>query len=371
MEAVPPLDLLGFAACLVLSAFFSGSETALTALGRARTAQLIDSGASGARALRMWLDKPAEVLTTILIYNNLANITAAALATRAAENILGADGGHDGAVGAIPVAVGVTTLLLLTFGEITPKTIARANAARVAIPIMRVLRPASVVAWPFTRAFVALAARVSRLVGGEDAQDWPLVREEDIEYLVEIGGEEGTIPEEQARMIQSVFDFDDTVVAQVMVPTDEVVALAVSTDRAKVLDLLVEAGHSRMPVYAGDLNNVIGLCYAKDLLRELRDRGGAADFDLRALARPAMFVPEDKPINDLLTQMQERRVHMSLVLDDRRHVVGIVTLEDIVEELIGEVHDEFDPAVPPGPKGAAVLRALARSGANKPTIISS
>ncbi|MCB9521507.1 MAG: HlyC/CorC family transporter [Myxococcales bacterium] len=328
---------LGIVACLVGSAFFSGAETALTGLDRMRTRRLIDTGGRGARALELWLKRPAELLTTILIFNNIVNITASALATQFATSVL-ADAALPGGVSPIAVAVGVMTFLLLTFGEITPKTVARAHADALAPLAVTILKPLYIATRPINAGFVALSSMISRVDTG-DAK--PFVSEEDLGYLFELGGEEGSIPGDQAEILDAVLELDDKLARDVMVPRDEVIAVPISMGFDDLLAFIVDAGHSRVPVFMRTLDTVVGVVYAKDLLALLATDFDRHRFHIRDILRRVEFTPADRPIDALLRQMKDRRSHLAVVREERR-TVGVVTLEDIIETLIGEVFDEYD-----------------------------
>ena len=353
---VPLAGIAGIAACLACSAFFSGAETALTSLGRARTEQIVHEGGRRAQVLRLWSKEPVAILTTILIYNNVVNVTASALATDVADRMLA--GEQDGWLSPVAAAIGVMTLLLLTFGEIVPKSLARTHSARLAVPIMRVLRPLHRLVMPMTATFVAL----SRALGAKES-DAPIVNEADLEWLIDLGEAEGSISDEQAKLLQSVFELDDQVAGDVMLPLEHVVSVPADVGLQQLMLLLVAAGHSRVPIHAGKPENVIGVCYAKDLLRYLAHEPDQERFDVRTLARPAAHVPRDKKLDVLLREMQEDRVHLAMVVDSSATVVGIITLEDVIEELIGEVYDEHDRT---GLSKARIRDLLAQSGPARP-----
>lgn len=330
---------LQIAVCLVLSAVFSGSETALTSLTRANTRQLLDAG--GNRALRLWADRPLEVLVTILIWNNIVNVTASAIATRLAEAALGSIGVALPWLNPIAVAVGVMTLLLLTFGEITPKAIAKSQARVVAPWAMRTLQPFYFVSWPVMRVFLEVTRFVHRITGTEPDEDSP-IREEDIEFLVRLGRREGTLTGERERLLRSVFEFTDTVTRDVMVPRPDVTFVSCEATHDDLLDVVVRRGHSRMPVYETTVDNVVGIVHARDLLVWQKERAGNEVFNLRKLMRPAKFAPDTKPISELFAELQTARTHLAIIVDEFGGVCGIVTLEDIFEQFFGDIQDEFD-----------------------------
>lgn len=352
---VPLAGLASIAFCLAFSAFFSASETALTALSPAKTRRLIDEGGRAQARLRHWLERPAHVLTTILICNNVVNVTASALATKVAETMLA---GSEGAFASpVAVAVGVMTLLLLTFGEITPKTLARVHAERFSVVAMSVLVPVGRVLTPANLLFVGLSARLARLGGNSIDNDEPLVEEDDITYLARLGTDEGTIEQEHARMIHGVFALDDTTIAGVMVPRELVVALPLDAPRDEVVSTLIGAGHSRVPVFADDLDDIRGIVHAKDMLRLIDRSPDSSDFSLVDHVRAAMDVRPEAPIDSVLQRMRRLRLHLAIVREtapdgSKGPVLGVVTMEDILEELIGEIYDEFDATAP-----VAVLRA--------------
>ena len=345
MVDLPTGELLGVAGMLVLSAYFSSAETALTSLGVVKLEKLIEQRRSHEAVLRRWIDHPREILTTILIGNNLVNITASALATQAAQKTL-ALFPNVSQTRAVPIAVGVMTLLLLTFGEITPKVLARAHRERLAVFFLASLRPFYLLFYPATRVFVGLTNVVARVTGAPAVQSGPHVSEEDIELLVQLGRREGSISKDREDLLNSVFEFTDTTAREIMVPRTDIVAVEANTGLEELIDLVLSAGHSRMPVYEGKVDDIIGVVHIKDLLGltrlGARGDGERSGFDLRRIVRDVQFVPETKPINQLMQEMQELRNHMSIVVDEFGGVAGLVTLEDIVEEFFGEIWDEHD-----------------------------
>lgn len=331
-------EVFGIIASLVLSAFFSSSETALTALGRAQTQKLIEDGGRVGEALKLWADHPLKVLTCILIGNNIVNITASALATDVCDRLLE---GTSFAETAIPIAVGVMTLLLLTFGEIVPKAIARSQHRRLAGGAMWLLKGPYLLFYPGTVLFTALADYLIKLSGGNREQDMPPVTEEDIEYLVDLGSRVGSLEEGKGKMLQSVFEYNATLVRENMVPRTDMMALDVDSTIEEVLGMVQESGHSRMPVYEDTVDNIIGIFFAKDLLQHYSSTDGAP-FELRKYLRRAYFVPEAKKISDLLAEFQREHIHMAIVVDEFGGTSGLITLEDIIEEFFGDIQDEYD-----------------------------
>lgn len=337
----PGTEFLGIAICLVLSAFFSSAETALTSLGRARIDKMMNENPSHAKPLQLWLDRPREVLTTILIGNNITNTLGAALATVAAEKMLqGVDSNIPG-LQPVPLAVGMMTFLLLTFGEISPKVLARTYREVFAPRAMMVLRPLHFLIRPLVWVFVQLTKGIMRLLGQSNIER-NHISDEEIEFLVNLGSEEGSISEDKLDLFESVFEVTETTAREIMVPRLDVVTVPVDIEREALLRTILDAGHSRMPVYEGGRDEIIGIVHVKDVFGALHAPHPNPEFRLRELLRDAYFVPESKSILPLLREMQSHRNHMSVVVDEFGGTSGIVTLEDIIEEFFGEIWDEHD-----------------------------
>ena len=328
---IPTADVVGILVCLLFSAFFSGSETALTSLSLMRTEQLVERQGMLGRALRVWKLNPNGILTTILIGNNLSAITASALATDMATQLFSTNG--------IPIAVGVTTFLLLFSGEITPKAFARSYADVVAPGLMLgvlafhvLFYPASwVMTWFIRGLFVLFGWRQRR---GER------VTEEDIEYIVSLGRRQGTLDKDKEHLLSSIFEFSDTTAREIMVPRTDMIAVPVDAPYEKVVEISLESGFSRIPVYEDSIDKVVGIFFTKNLI--LPPSPQQQGPFLASRMRPAVFVPESKKISEVLKLFQRERIHMAIVVDEFGGTGGLVTMEDIIEELLGEIQDEFD-----------------------------
>jgi CBS domain containing-hemolysin-like protein len=317
---------------------------------------MVEDGAS--RSLKLWLDHPIKVLTAILIGNNIFNITASALATDLANRLLE---GTSAADWAIPVAVGVMTFLLLTFGEITPKAIAKRMYKQLAAPMMILLQVPYALFYPFTLIFSQMTRRIMTWLGNDPSQRAPFVTAEEIEYMIDLGSREGTFSEDRERMLRSVFEFNDTMIREIMVPRTDAVFISEDMALDEIVDLLIQCGHSRLPVYEETVDNIIGIFYAKDLIKIVGHAKEAEAFDIRAFLHKPFFVPESKRIADLFAEFQRQRIHMAIVVDEFGGTDGLITLEDIVEEFFGEIQDEYD--IEPEqliPISEDVLRADAR-----------
>jgi len=325
-------ELWTLGACVALSAFFSGAETTLTTLSAFKVRQLIDQHARAGRVLRLWETNHAGVLATVLIGNTLVSITAGSLAADLAGHFFAA-------ASAVPLAIGLLTAVMLLAGEILPKTLARAYADQLAIPLMLPLAVFYALCFPVSWLVTQLIRLLITFLGGR-IQNGPDVTEEDIEYIISLGRRQGAIDKAKEEMLASVIEFTDTDVGEIMVPRTEVVALPLACPYDEVVRICAESGFSRMPVYDGTIDTVVGIFMAKSLIRPVHpdDRENF----LRARLRPAVFVPPSKKISELLRELKQRRLHMAIVVNEFGGTHGIVTLEDIIEELLGEIHDEFD-----------------------------
>ena len=328
-------DIVGIIICLLFSAFFSGTETALTALSASRTQQLIDEDERWNRSLKVWLEHSNRTLTTLLVGNNLVNILGSILAGRIAHHYL--DSYADAA------AVAAMTLTVLVLGEVTPKTYAKHNPERVAVPAMRLVRFFIIIFFPVAWVLSRFGSAMVRLVGGKTANDGPPVTEGEIEYMIELGKKEGVFEEQgRGQLLQSALEFSETIAKEAMIPRTEAHFLQVDTALDEALSWVTKWGHSRVPIYAANRDEVVGVLYAKDLL-QVTCGGQGVGVDLEDLIRPQLLlVPETQRISRTLRRMKRHRIHMGIVLDEFGGTSGLITIEDIIEELVGEIRDEFD-----------------------------
>ena len=338
---------IAFGACLLASCFFSFSETCLTSLSESRVHALIGSGGRRAGVLRLWLESPHEVLTTILIGNNIANSLAAVLMAQLTAVLLGSV--------AIAWASGAMTILVLIFGEITPKTLARQHADKASVPVLMLLRVIYVALKPVTLLFVLVARAAVRLFGSElsGGQD---VTEDELRAMVDLARREGILDPTRAGYLRAVFELGDRQVREIMVARPEVDALDLDLEPGELVRQADASEHSRLPVYRGDVDEIVGVLHSKDLLHLLAD--GSRPISrrrLQLLLRQPLFVPETTRLESVLASFRDARQHLAVVLDEYGGTAGIVTLEDVLEELVGEIRDEHDvsdvePAlVPAGP----------------------
>lgn len=346
------LEIVALVILIGMSGFFSGSETALTSLGKLRSKRLItdmgeETDVGFIRNLRYWLDNSQEVLISILIGNNLVNIGASALATVVATEVFLVLFGTSGSsvqsslAWGSGTAVGVITFLVLIFGEITPKSYAKQNCERMARWVLPPIIMFTRALYPLILVFRGLTRVLIRMAGGSLPKDQTKITEEELKTLVLAGRQEGTLEETELQMLHSVFEFDETVVREIMVPRIDVKGVEVNSSFQDVVELARDTGFSRFPVYEEELDQVVGILNIKDVLIEFGNQEQGS-FELRELARPAYFVPESKKVNQLLSEFRRNQVHMAIVVDEYGGTSGLITLEDILEQIVGEIHDEFD-----------------------------
>jgi putative hemolysin len=326
------LQLFGIIIALIFSALSSATETAMTSVSRIKIKNLVAEGDSAAKKIEQLLSEPNKFLTTILVINNVSVIVATTLATVLAIEISETWGEL--------VSTILTSLVVLIFCEITPKTAAVQNAERWARALVNPVLGAVWLLTPIIWLLGAITTGMVRLFGGHVRRRGPFVTEEELRMLVTVGEEEGVIEEEEREMIHSIFELGDRPVREIMVPRIDMVTLESEDTLEDAVSLITQGGQSRIPIFEDTIDNIIGVLYAKDLLRHLRQ--GDAQAKVRDFVRPAYFVPESKKLDDLLHELQHQRVHMAIVVDEYGSVAGLVTIEDLVEEIIGDIQDEYD-----------------------------
>ena len=332
MDNLTALGLVGLVGLVLLSALLTGAEAAFFSLGRARLRRLAEQQGSEAASLAPLLQQPHDLLVTLLVGITVINIGASALAAAVAERLFGPAG--------LAVAIVGMIFLLSVFGEVLPMTLAVEHPERVSAWVSRPVAWLSVLLAPVRVILGAFTVLTLRLIGSERARGGPEISEEELRTMVDVGTREGVVERTEREMIHRVFELEDTLVREVMVPRPDMFCLDVATPRERVLDLLRENLLSRVPVFEGTIDQIVGVLYTKDLLPHLR--GLPADFDLRAHLHPPYFVPESKRADALLREFQAKRLHLAIVVDEYGGTAGLVALEDLLEELVGEIRDEFD-----------------------------
>lgn len=330
------LELLGLVFLLIFRIFLSASELSLTTVNRIRLIHQADDGIYNARLVIKLMGESNKFLSALLFLTLLADTATAAIATILVGRYL--------PYGAA-IATGGVTLVLFIYAEMIPKTYALNNSEKVALLVVRPVSWLTHVVYPLTYIFIKIANVTTKILGGKTKKEGPFLNEEEIKAIVTVGEEEGVIEEEEKEMIHSIFEFSDTVVREVMIPRVDMHAVESLTPLNDVMDLIIKVGHSRIPVFKKNVDNVVGIIYAKDLLIHLnKPRGSQKDTKAKVtdLMRQAYFVPESKHVSALLKEMQKKKSHMAIVLDEYGGTAGLITIEDILEEIVGEIFDEYD-----------------------------
>jgi CBS domain containing-hemolysin-like protein len=329
---IDPLNIALFIACVLLSAFFSSSEVALISITRAKVRTLVNEKRTGAEALARLKESPNHLLTTILIGNTIASIAAAAIATAIAITAFGSLG--------VGIATGAVVIILLIFGEIGPKVYAARASEDFALAVAR---PVLFLSHIFTP-FIWLVDRVSHSLPMYRDQPDLSVTEEEIKEWIDVGKEEGTIEKEEQEMLYSVLEFGDTTTREIMTPRVDVVLMEDTATFEEAIRIFNETGFSRIPVFHDRIDNITGVLNVKDVFSAMVTR--RKDTTIKEIMYDPTFVPETKKIDDLLKELQLRRVQIAIVIDEYSSFVGIVTVEDILEEIVGDIQDEFDKEEP-------------------------
>jgi len=319
---------------LLLSGFFSGSEVALISLTKLRAKQMLDKKKFGAIFVKRLKDDPQRMLATILIGNNLANVAASAIATsimiRTFENY------------AIGIATGVMTFLILVFGEITPKSIAAKNSETISQLVAAPIWYLSIILAPILNILDKFLNKFISAIGIK-AQD-KTITEEEIISMIKVAEEEGSIKEIEKKMINRIFKFNDTNVSEIATPRRDMVMVDAKFSLKDAFKVFLKKNHTRMPIYEKQKDNIVGIVHIKDLIERMQ--GKKNKISVRKIMYKPYFVPEVKKLSDLLKQFQKRKEHLAMVVDEHGSITGLVTLEDVLEEIVGEIVDETDMIAP-------------------------
>ena len=319
---------------LLLSGFFSGSEVALISLTKLRARQMLDKKKPGAVFINKLKEDPQRMLATILIGNNIANVAASAIAT---SIMIGIFKNY-----AVAIATGVMTLLILIFGEITPKSIAAKNNELISRLVAAPIWYLSIVLAPILNVLDKFLNRFIKLIGIKTQEK--VITDEDIMSVVRIAEEEGSIKEIEEKMIKSILEFDDINVSEIATPRKDMIMLESKLSIENALKLFLKKKHTRTPVYEKQKDNIVGIIHVKDVMKNIQGKNKRRPIT-KIMYKP-YFVPEVKKISDLLRQFQKRKEHMAIVVDEHGSITGLVTLEDVLEEIVGEIMDETDILAP-------------------------
>jgi magnesium and cobalt exporter, CNNM family len=326
------LELFIMVVALILCAIASAAETALTSISRIKLKNLVEEGDQKAAQIERLISRPNTFLSTILVVNSVAVIVASSMATVLALSFSQTFGEL--------IATVLISLVILIFCEITPKTAAVQNPLRVARVMVKPVRGAAWLLRPVVVSLSAITNFLVRILGSQVIHRGPFMTEDEIRLMVTVGEKEGVLEEEETEMIHSIFEFGDTTVRAVMIPRIDMVTLESSATVDEAVSLALQGGFSRIPVYEETIDNITGILYIKDMLKQLRE--GHNQHTIRDLVRPAYFVPETKKLDDLLREIRQRRTHLAIVIDEYGSVSGLVTIEDLMEEIVGDIRDEYD-----------------------------
>ncbi|GAC90263.1 hypothetical protein KN10_0699 [Anoxybacillus flavithermus NBRC 109594] len=320
-------------ALILLSAFFSASETAFSSVNKIRLKNYVDEKRRGSKKALYIAENFDQALSTILVGNNIVNIAAASISAKVATDLFG------GSTGLVISTVGMTILILI-FGEVLPKSLAKEHAESFSLLISDVLYMLIQLFTPVTALLVMLKKVVSKLVG--QRADVPSVTEEEIKVMVNLSEEEGVIDNKEKELVHRSLDFNDILVGEIFTPRIDMVAVEVNQPVEEIRDIFLRERYSRVPVYEGDIDNVIGILSESDFFSQLVQ---GKEVNVRQLLRTPLFVVESMRISTLLPELQKSKVHMAIVIDEFGGTSGLITLEDILEQIVGEIWDEHDEAV--------------------------
>ncbi|MCD4813818.1 hemolysin family protein [bacterium] len=320
-----------------LSGFFSASETALMGLGRSRLARAIELGGARGIALEQWKKDPNRLLTTILILNNAVNISATTIAAFIAIHISELFLLNRAQMGAVVATI--VTLVIIIFGEVTPKVLAIHKSEKIALFIIRPLVLLAKILYPLSRLLLLAAGVFLKPFGLKPGSSIPMVTEAEIHALIQMGADEGILEDQEHQMIHGVISLGETQVREVMIPRTEMECIDSDASMDQIINQIVQAGYSRMPVFQENVDNIVGVVYTKDIISVLQNRELIV---LQDILRQPYFVPETKKVDDLLHEFQRGKLHLAVVVDEYGGTSGLVTLEDLIEEIVGEIRDEYD-----------------------------
>lgn len=329
-----PLGLIFTLLCLIfLSAFFSSTETAFSSVNIIRLKNYADEGRRGSKNALYIAENFDKALSTILVGNNIVNIAATSIATKLATDLVGGTYG-------IFVSTTVMTVLILIFGEVLPKSIAKERAEEFSLSISGILLFLMKILSPITYFFIQIKNGVMKLVGEKEAS--PSITEEEIKVMVNISEEEGVIENHEKELLHRSLDFNDILVGEILTPRMDMIAIDSKMSNDEIFELFLQERYSRVPVYEEYVDNIIGILYERDFLTEKAKKN---DFSILSLLRDAYFVVESMKIATLLPELQKSKIHMAIVVDEFGGTSGLITLEDIIEEIVGDIWDEHDEKI--------------------------
>jgi putative hemolysin len=335
-----------------VNAFFAASEMAIVSVRQARLKPLIDEGNKAAVLVSKFLEEPSRLLSTIQIGITFAGFLASAIGAQSLSSSLAiylkslnmpVVSASAGVIATITVTaiIGFFTIVL---GELVPKRLALEKSEKIALAVARPIRILFKIVSPAVRMLAFMTNFIAKLLGGSNDFDNSQITEEEIRMMINVGEEKGIFQETETNMINSIFEFDNTAAKEVMTPRTHIIAVNIDATVDEILEIVVEENFSRIPVYENSIDNVIGLLYVKDLFALIR-KSTEWEISLKDLIRPAYFVPEYKKIDELFKEMQKSKTHIAIVIDEYGGTAGLITIEDLLEEIVGNIFDEYDDVV--------------------------
>ncbi|PIP20928.1 MAG: hemolysin [Candidatus Omnitrophica bacterium CG23_combo_of_CG06-09_8_20_14_all_40_11] len=325
-----PIILIFLFVLALLSFFFSASETAIIGLNKIRLRHMIAQGIKRAKSIQRLATKLDKFIAAILIGNDFVNIAISAIVTAIFIYIFGY---HWGVV----IAMFISAFFVLIACEITPKILAIKHTEKIALLTAPFMEAFINVFRPIILIFTGTSNFILKILRVGPGKRSPLITEEELRLMIEIGKEEGVLSDEERKMLHRIFEFGDTKVSEVMVPKEKIIGIDINSTPEKLLNIFVEEGHARLPVYENSIDNIIGIIYARDLLYVLRDKGL---FVLQDLVQKAYYTAGTLRVNELLKKFQIDKVQIAIVVDEHKKTIGLATLEDLIEEIVGEIEEE-------------------------------
>lgn len=331
--------ILAFFFFLILSGVFSSSETAFTAINRIRLKRQYEKEKpKQTETVERLIDQPSKLITAILIGNNFCNVACSALATTIIIDLFRQLNVNNLAI-IMPIITVLVTILLLIFGEITPKTLALKQPERFSVVASKFISPMIILLSPVIAVFELFNKLINKILKSEATISKKSLSIDELKLMLDISHDDGVIEDDKNKMLTSIFEFSDTIVREIMTPRTDAICIADTASVQNAIEIIINEGHSRVPVYEEKMDNIVGIIYAKDLLNVSKE---SLTGNLRRFMRDAVFIPEYKMVDDLLQQMKNSKLHMAIVVDEHGGMSGLVTLEDIIEEILGEIQDEYD-----------------------------
>ena len=331
MEVGDTWQLIVLVSLLALSSFFSASETALMSLSKIRIRNMVEENIPGSKKVQKLVENPSTMLSGILVGNNIVNIGASALATSLAIKNFGSTG--------VGLATGIMTILVLIFGEITPKSLAAQNSEKMALKVAPFITIIVAVLKPFNVVLIYLTNAIIKVLGGDVDARTPYITEAELKTMINVSHEEGMLESEEKEMIHNVFEFRESRVTEVMTPRTYMVAVSLDSSYDKIVEVFKTQQFSRVPVYDDGIDNVVGILYLKDLIFFDASK---ETFEITKYMREPYFTFEFKLITELFSEMRDKSIQVAIVIDEYGGTAGMITLEDLVEEIVGDIRDESD-----------------------------